>query len=147
MSQVTVLTGAIWGIAGAIAMMIVMQAGGGDTPPPFAVFWAKFIGNGDPSNAMPQSLILHALYALVAGAAYAVIFNNFDLGFSITTITGGVIWGVVWGLVLLIGAAVFWVNLVLDMDPDPSQMLPMAIAHLAYGVVLGLLAAVVPHLL
>lgn len=146
MSQVTVITGAIWGIVGAIAMVVVMQARGGDAPPPFAVFWAKFIGDGDPANAMPQSLILHAIYAIVAGAVYALIFNNFNLGFPITTFTGGIIWGIVWGIVLMIGAAVFWGNMVLDMDPDPSQMMTMGLAHVAYGLVLGILGAAVPHL-
>lgn len=147
MSQVTILTGAVWGIAGAIAMVIVMNARGGDAPPPFAVFWAKFIGDGPPAQAMPQALSLHAIYAIVAGAVYAGLFNAFDLGFPITTYAGGVLWGIVWAVILLIGAMVFWGNLVLDMDPDRPQMVTMALAHLAYGVVLGILGAAVPHLL
>lgn len=146
MSQVTVSTGAIWGIVGAIAMVIVMQALGGDDPPPFAVFWSKFIGDGDPSNAMPQSLILHAIYAIVAGAVYVPIFTSFNLGFPITTYAGGVIWGIVWGIILMIIAAVVWVNIVLDMDPDQSQVMTMGAAHVAYGLVLGILGAAVPHL-
>lgn len=145
MSQVTLLTGAVWGIVGAIAMVIVMQAIGGDSPPPFAVFWGKFIGNGDPADAMPQALVLHAVYAVGAGAVYASIFNRFDLGFSITSVSGGVIWGVVWGVVLM-GGAIFWVNLVLDMDPDKSQVMSLGAAHLVFGLTLGLLGAVVPHL-
>ncbi|MDY6764165.1 MAG: hypothetical protein SV377_00495, partial [Halobacteria archaeon] len=132
----------------AVAMVIVMQARGGDAPPPFAVFWAKFIGDGDPSEAMPQSLILHAIYAIVAGAVYAVVFNPIgsSVGLLVTTFAGGIVWGIVWAIVLLIVAMVFWGNIVLDMDPDRPQMITIVIAHLAYGLVLGILSAAVPHL-
>lgn len=145
MSDVTLLTGAVWGLAGAVAMVVVMNLRGGDAPPPFAAFWAKFIGDGNPVQAMPQALLLHAIYAVVAGAVYAVVFNAFDLGFAITTFTGGVLWGLVYAIVLLIGAMVFWGNLVLDMDPDSEQMLTVALAHLAYGLTLGILGAAFPH--
>lgn len=145
MSEVTLLTGAVWGIVGAIAMVIVMQLGrGGD--PPFAVFWAQYLGDGDPDAAMPQALILHAVYAVVAGAVYVSIFTAVDLGYPITGITGGIIWGIVWGIVLFVGAAIFWVNRILDMDPDKPQVMTMALAHVAYGVTLGILSAAIPHL-
>lgn len=147
MSQVTVLSGAVWGFVGAISMIIVMQAIGGDDPPPFAVFWAKYLGDGNPAEAMPQSLLLHAIYAVVAGAVYVPIFTAFDLGFSITSFAGGIIWGIVWAIVLFIIAAVFWVNMVLDMNPEQRQVITMATAHLAYGLTLGILGASVPHLI
>lgn len=41
----------------------------------------------------------------------------------------------------------FWGKLVLGMDPDRPQLMTIALAHLAYGLVLGLLGAAVPHLL
>lgn len=146
MSDVTLLTGAVWGLAGAVAMVVVMNVRGGDAPPPFAVFWAKFIGNDAPEQAMPQALLLHAVYAAVAGAVYTVVFNAFDLGFAITSITGGVLWGIVYGVILLIGAMVFWGKLVLDMDPEGAQRQTLVLAHLAFGLVLGTLGATVPHL-
>ncbi|MFB6254506.1 MAG: hypothetical protein ABEI06_07850 [Halobacteriaceae archaeon] len=144
MATVTFLTGAVWGLAGAIAMVILMQLLGSDDPPPFAVFWAQYLGDGDPESAMPQALILHAIYAVVAGIVYVLIFSAFDLGFSITTYTGGIIWGIVWAVILFIGAAVFWINLVLDLDPDQDQVMTMAVAHLGYGLTLGILSAAVP---
>ncbi|MDZ7701071.1 MAG: hypothetical protein U5J98_02820 [Halobacteriales archaeon] len=147
MSDVTLLTGAVWGLAGAVAMVVVMNARGGDAPPPFAVFWARFLGDGRPEEAMPQALLLHAGYAVVAGAAYTVVFNAFDLGFAITAITGGVVWGLVYGVLLLVGAMVFWGKLVLDMEPDGAQRQTLVLAHLAFGLVLGVLGAAVPHLL
>lgn len=149
MSTVTTLTGAVWGLAGAIAMVVVMNARGGDDPPPFAVFWAKFLGDGNPKAAMPQALSLHAIYAIVAGAVYTLVFNPVgdSVGLAITGFTGGVVWGIVFAVILLIGAMVFWGNLVLDMDPSGEQFQTIALAHLAYGLVLGILAAAVPHLL
>lgn len=144
MSEVTLLAGAVWGIAGAIAMMIAMQALGGNAPPPFAVFWSKFVG-GDPADAMPQSLLLHVTYALVAGVAFVALFTGFDLGVPITGFTGGIIWGLVWGVVLMLVAMVVWVKLVLGMNPTSRQKISMLVAHLAYGVTLGVLGAAVPH--
>jgi hypothetical protein len=55
MSDVPLLTGTGWGPAGAIVIVIMMHARGGDDLPPFAVFWAKFLGNGNPGAAMPQA--------------------------------------------------------------------------------------------
>jgi hypothetical protein len=147
MSDVTLLTGAVWGLAGAIAMVVVMNARGGDAPPPFAVFWAKFLG-GDPASAMPQALSLHAVYAVVAGAVYTVVFNPVgdSLGLATTGFTVGIVWGIVYGEVLLVGAMLFWGKLVLDMDPDSDQLMTLALAHLSYGLVLGVLGAAIPHL-
>lgn len=39
---------------------------------------------------------------------------------------------------------VFWGKIVLDLDPSGEQMQTIALAHLAYGLVLGVLAAAVP---
>lgn len=149
MSDVTLLTGAVWGLAGAIAMVVVMNARGGDAPPPFAVFWAKFIGDGNPAEAMPQALSLHAIYAVVAGAVYALVFNPVGqiVGLPITGFTGGIVFGLVWAVVLLVGAMGPWGMMVLDIDPDSRQKQTLVLAHLAFGLTLGLLGAAVPHLL
>jgi hypothetical protein len=147
MSQVTVVAGFVWGIVAAVVMMMVMRATGGDAPPPFAVFWAKFIGDGDPEAAMPESLSLHFSYGGISGAVYVLIFDAFDLGYPITELAGGALWGLVWGIVLMMVAAVFWVNLLLNMDPGKKDMMSMGSAHLAYGLTLGILGALIPHLL
>ncbi|MFB6219603.1 MAG: hypothetical protein ABEH77_10610 [Halobacteriaceae archaeon] len=146
MSGVTLPTGAVWGIAGAVAMVVVMQARGGEAPPPFAVFWAEFVGDGDPDAAMPQALVLHLVYAAGAGAVFAAVFSSFDLGLPITGFAGGIVWGLVWAAVLFVVGAVGWVNGVLGMDPEREQVLTFALAHLAYGVSIGVLGAAVPHL-
>ena len=149
MSAITPLTGAVWGLAGALAMVVVMNLRGGEAPPPFAVFWAKFLGDGDPAGAMPQAMSLHAGYALVAGTVYAAGVGpvGASAGLGATTLVGGVVLGLVWALVLLVVAMAFWGRLVLDLDPGPAQRRTLVLAHAAYGLTLGVLGAAVPHLL
>lgn len=147
MSQVTLFTGAVWGIVGAGVMLVIMQAVGGEDPPPFAVFWSTFFGDGDPSRAMPHSLILHVIYAALAGITYVAVFTSLELEFAITGLSGGILWGVVWGVVLFLGAAIVWVNGILGMEPDRTAVVVMALAHLGFGLTLGILSALVPHLL
>jgi len=148
MSDIPLLTGAGWGLAGAIAMAIMMHARGGDDPPPFAGFWAKFLGDGNPGATMPQALSLHAIYAIVAGAVYTLVFNpvGVSLGLALTGITGSIVWGILYAIVLLVGAMVLWGKIGLDLDPGGEPIQTIALAHLAYGSVRGILAAVVPHL-
>lgn len=144
MAQVSVLAGVIWGFVGSIAMVIVMGTRGDEDPPSFAVYWSETIGDGNPSDAMPQALLLHVIYAMAAGGAYVVLFSTVDLGLRITGYVGGVVWGVFWAVILLAIGFLFWVNMVLDMDPDQPAMVTMGLAHLAYGLTLGLLSAAVP---
>jgi hypothetical protein len=79
---------------------------------------------------------------------YALVFNpaGVSLGLALTGITGGIVWGIVYAIVLLVGARVLWGKIGLDLDPGGEPMQTIAVAHLAYGSVLGILAAVVPHL-
>lgn len=147
MPEVTLITGAVWGIVGAIAMVVVMQVRGGEAPPPFAVFWAEFIGDGDPEAAMPAAMSLHFLYAIVAGAVYAFVTGTVNFGIDPSSPVGGVVWGLIWAIVLLAGGMVFWMNMVLDVDPEKDQMMTFAMAHVAYGLTLGILGGLFPHLL
>lgn len=141
----TPITGVLAGLVGALAMVPVMKMVGGDTDPPFAVFWATFVGDGDPEAAMPAALSLHLAYGAVAGAVLAVV--ALAVGGSgllnVESAVGGVVWGLVWAVVLMVGAMV-QANTILDMDPDKDAVLSMGLAHLVYGVVTGLLIAVLP---
>lgn len=112
MSEVTRLTGAVWGLVGAVAMVVVMNVRGGDDPPPFAVFWAKFLGDGNPDQAIPQALSLHAIYAVVAGAVFVVVFTPLgdSVGLALIILTGGIVWGLVYAVILLVGAMAFGGN-------------------------------------
>lgn len=147
MSEVTLLTGAVWGIVGAIVMMVIMQLGPGDSPPPFAVFWAKFIGNGNPDDTMPAALILHFIYAAGVGAVYTIVVGIVNLGLDPTAIVGGLVLGVSYSLGVFVVGAVGWVNGVLGMDPERSDVMQFAVVHIAFGVTLGVLGGAVPHLL
>ncbi len=146
MADVTLLTGAVWGIIGAFGMMVAMKVIGSESPPPFAAFWAKLFG-GKPQDAMPQAMSVHLLYAAIMGALYTAIFSTFNAGLAITTLAGGVVWGLVWGIALLIGGKVFWIKLILGLEPDEKQRKSFMVAHLTYGLVLGILTALLPHLL
>jgi len=138
----SITTGAIAGIVGALSMVPVMRMVGADADPPFAVAWAKFVGDGDPGEAMPAALILHLTYGLVAGAVFAAVSGAVGPSVGLTTagVAGAVVWGLVWAALLLVGAMV-QANAVLDMDPDPEALRSLALAHLAYGVVLGIVVA------
>jgi hypothetical protein len=141
----TAITGLVAGIVGALAMVPVMRMVGADADPPFAVFWATFVGDGDPEAAMPAALSLHLVYGAVAGAVLVVV--ALAVGgpglLNVESAVGGLAWGVVWAVVLMVGAMV-QANTILDMDPDQDAMLSMGLAHLAYGVVVGLLVAFLP---
>jgi hypothetical protein len=141
----TVLTGAVAGVAGALAMVPVMKVLGGGADPPFAVFWATFVGDGDPRDAMPAALSLHLAYGAVAGAVFVPLLavTGPALTLDPAGLAGGTIGGVLWSLILLFGAMA-QANVLLDLDPDNRSVLTMGVSHLTYGVVLGLLVAVLP---
>lgn len=146
MSEVTLITGAVWGIVGAIAMVVVMQVRGGEAPPPFAVFWAQYIGDGDPDDAMPAALSLHFSYAIVAGAVYALVTGTVNFGIDPSSPVGGVVWGLIWAIILLAGGMVFWMNMVLDVEPTDEQRMTFVMAHVAFGLTIGILGGLLPHL-
>ena len=81
-----------------------------------------------------QGMALHILYGISAGAAFAVLFTVLEFGLSVVTAVG---LGLGYGVVLTVVGAVFWMNVVLDMDPDPAMVGTFALFHLVYGAVLG----------
>jgi hypothetical protein len=143
--MVTLISGAVGGLVGALAMVPVMKMIGADNDPPFAVFWATFVGDGDPEAAMPAALSIHLGYGLVAGVVFALVATAVgpSVGLAADGAVGGLVWGLVWAVVLMVGAMV-QANTLLEMDPDQDAMLSMGLAHLAYGVVVGLLVAFLP---
>lgn len=135
--MVSVISGAVGGFVATVVMTAVMMAFGDDSPPPTAAFWAQYIGDGEPTDYKPQGMVLHLAYGIVAGAVFVPVFTAFNLGFPITGWFGGLGWGLIWGLALFAGAAGFWMNLVLDVDPGPEQAAFMGVNHLIFGLVLG----------
>ena len=113
------------------AVMMVMGDGG---PPPTAALVAKFTG-GDPADYAMPGMILHLVYGIVAGAVFAVGIPL--LGFSLGSIGVAIGLGLVYGIVLMIGGMVFWMRVVIGMEPDKGMMMMFGTVHVIYGVVLG----------
>jgi hypothetical protein len=135
MVNVTVLGGAVGGVAATVVMTMSMMTLGDDSPPPTAAFWAKYVGDGAPPDYMPQGVALHFLYGLGAAVALAVALPL--VGFETVTLVTAVGIGLAYGAVLFAFAAVFWMKTVLAMDPEPAQVGQFLLFHLVYGVVLG----------
>lgn len=135
--MVTLIDGLAGGIVATILMTAFMMAMGDDSPPPTAAFYAKYVGDGDPSDYMPQGMLLHMLYGTGAGIVFAYLGIADLFLFTPVNLTNGLINGLAYGFVLFVGAAVFWMNIVLDMDPEPADVGQFLFFHLVYGAALG----------
>ena len=133
--MVTLLDGAASGLVATVVMTIFMLALGDDSPPPTAALWATFVGDRGPEAYMPQGMALHMLYGIGAGGAFAVLTGLASLG--VGTLPGALLWGVGYAVVLTLVGMVFWMKLVLAMDPKPKAVAQFGFFHLVYGVVLG----------
>lgn len=134
--MVTLIGGLVGGLVATIVMTVFMMVLGDDAPPPTAIFWSKYVGNGDPGDFVTQGMVLHLLYGIIAGGVFAAIVPV--LGFvSIATVGSTILWGLVYGVVLFAGAAVFWMKIVLGMEPEMKMVGMFLFFHLVYGGVLG----------
>lgn len=134
--MVTILNGLVGGFVATLVMTGFMMTMGDDSPPPTALLWAKYVGDGEPDQYMMQGMVLHLLYGTIAGGVFAWVINLLNL--SVATLSGGLLWGIVWGLVLFMMGAGFWMMMVLDISPDRDMAMQFGGFHLVYGIVLGL---------
>ncbi|WP_241658427.1 hypothetical protein [Halorubrum sp. BOL3-1] len=130
----SVIAGLAGGVVATIVMTVAMMMMGDDGPPPTAGLVAKFAGGQPEDYAMP-GMVLHLLYGVVAGAVFAV--GVPILGLSLGSISVAVGLGLAYGLVLMIGGMIFWMRLVIGMEPDKGTMMTFGTVHVIYGVVLG----------
>lgn len=86
-------------------------------------------------------MLLYLGYGVAAGAVFALAIPLLGSA-SVASTTGGVSWGLAYGVVLFVGAAAFWMNVVLGMDPEPKEAGAFLLFHLIYGLVLGGLVGV-----
>lgn len=135
MTEVTVVNGLIGGIVATFGMTAFMMALGDDSPPPTALFWSKYIGDGQPDEYMMHGMALHFLYGLSAGVGLAVLL--IAGGFDTVSLVEAVGIGLGYGVVLFVVAAGFWMNVILDLDADPKMAGMFLFFHLVYGGVLG----------
>ena len=140
----SVLTGLIAGLIATVVMTMFMMTMGDDSPPPTAAFFAKYIGDGGPEAYVKQGMVLHMLYGVTAGVAFAVGSTALALDVGADALVGSVLWGLAFGLVLMIGGMLFWMRVVLAMEPDPKTMGALGFFHVVYGVVLGAGIALFP---
>ena len=142
--MVSVLTGLIAGLFATVVMTMFMMALGDDSPPPTAALWAKYVGDAGPDAYMKQGMALHLLYGTGAGVAFAVIASVLALGVGPGALLGSLLWGIAFGLVLMIGGMVFWMRIVLAMEPEPKTLTTFGLFHLVYGTTLGASVALLP---
>lgn len=142
--MVSILSGLTGGLVATIVMTMFMMGFGDDSPPPTAALWAKYVGNAGPESYMMQGMALHMLYGIGAGAAFAVAATALGLGVGSGALTTSLLWAVIFGLALTVVGALFWMNIVLAMEPEPKMLGMFAFFHLVYGVVLGASVAYIP---
>ena len=130
----SILAGLVGGLLATVVMTALMMTMGDDSPPPTAAFWSKYVGDGPPQEYMMQGMALHFLYGTVAGIVFVLVA---PLVVSVSTLTAGIIAGLAYAIVLFVVAAVFWMRLVLGMEPEMQQVAGILVFHLAYGLVLG----------
>jgi hypothetical protein len=130
----SVIAGLAGGVVATIVMTIAMMVMGDGGPPPTARLVAKFAG-GDPGYYAMPGMALHFVYGILAGAVFAVGVPL--IGLDLGSILIAVVLGLVYGIVLMIGGMVFWMRLVIGMEPDRDMMTMFGTVHVAYGVVLG----------
>lgn len=130
----SVLAGLAGGLVATIVMTIVMMVMGDGGPPPTAALVAKFSG-GDPEDYAMPGMILHFVYGIVAGAVFAIGVPL--IGLSLGSIAVAIGLGLVYGIVLMIGGMVFWMRMIIGMEPDRDMMTMFGTVHVVYGVGLG----------
>jgi hypothetical protein len=130
----SVTIGVVSGLVATVAMTAVMKAVGDGGPPPTANLVAKFSG-GEPGDHKMPGMALHLLYGVGAGAVFVAGAPLAGLGFGSVAVAVGL--GLAYGVALMVGGMVFWMRLVIGIEPDKETMKTFAAAHVTYGVVLG----------
>ena len=133
--MVSLISGLAGGLVATIIMTMFMMTLGDDSPPPTALFWSKYVGNGPPDEYIMQGIVLHLIYGTIAGGVFAIGVGI--LGVGVASLGSGLLWGLAYGILLFIGAAVFWMNIVLGVDADMKMVGMFLFFHLVYGAVLG----------
>ena len=130
----SVTAGLAGGLVATIVMTAVMMVMGDDSPPPTAALVARFAG-GDPTEYAMPGMILHLGYGIVAGAVFAVGVPLAGLSLGSLGVAIGL--GLVYGIVLMIGGMMFWMRVIIGMEPDKGMMMMFGTVHVIYGIVLG----------
>jgi hypothetical protein len=134
MVETSILGGLSGGLIATIVMTVFMMVLGDDSPPPTAALWAKFVGDGAPEDYVMPGMALHMLYGIGAGIAFALLIPVVGVSVTLATAVG---LGLAYGVALTVVGAVFWMRIVLAMEPNPKMVGLFLFFHLVYGGVLG----------
>ncbi len=136
MTDVTILGG----VLATVVMTVLMTTLGDGSPPPTAVFLSKYVGDGTPGEYAMPGMALHLLYGTGSGVVLAVVLPV--VGVETVGLAGAVGIGIGYGLLVFVFAAVFWMNIVLDMDLEPRDIGMFSLLHIVYGGTLGAVVGV-----
>lgn len=106
------------------------------SPPPPATLLAKLRG-GEPEDHVTGGLLLHLLYGVTAGVAYAAA-SPLDPDLPVVRAERrGVLRGAGFGLGLSAFGARVVLEVALGVDLDPDERFVFHVSHLVYGLTLG----------
>ena len=80
MVELTLLGGLVGGLLATIPVTVFMTTLRDDSPPPTALFWAKYIGDNEPDAYIPQGMALHVLYVTGGGVVLAAVLPALGFG-------------------------------------------------------------------
>lgn len=111
--------------------------------PPTAEFWSQFVSGDDPYDHPLVALVLHVLYGVAAGVAFAALVPSREpvedeSGVGPPSPSGEVqltVYGLAYGLALSAFGEKVVLGTVLDVEPD--DRFAFHVGHVLYGITLG----------
>jgi hypothetical protein len=108
-----------------------------DSLPPTAEFWARYVGNGESTDYPGVALLLHAVYGMGAGAAFAAVFLARARGVAVRDERRGTLLGAVYGLVLSVFGTRVMLSRLLGLELAADERWIFHVSHVVYGLTLG----------
>ncbi len=125
-------------VGGAISTLVMtaFRAPIARSLPPTAEFWARYVGDGEPSDYPVVGLLLHLLYGTIGGGLFSVLLERRKTAGRMDEQRGGV-WGVLYGFALSLFGLHVVLKLVLRMNLESDEQFVFHAGHLIYGLTLG----------
>ncbi|WP_253741523.1 hypothetical protein [Halorientalis sp. IM1011] len=108
-----------------------------DSLPPTAEFWARFVGNGEPTDYPLVALVLHLCYGMGAGAAFGAVFVPRTSGSDAREEWQGTALATGYAMLLSVFGTRVMLERVLGLDLDPDERWIFHVSHAIYGLTLG----------
>jgi len=128
--------GALGGVVGTLAMTayrIPLFEG----LPPTAEFWARYVGDGDPSSYPLRALALHLCYGAGAGSVLGLALSRIGAEPAERDDRLTLCAGVLYALALSAFGNRVLIDGLLDVDLDDAERLVFHVGHVVYGLALG----------